>query len=158
MLLCNKNEQVKKILGSVLLLAVIVALGAGCEDRKDKAMEGETQRVARSAEEICPILIGANVPELTLRTVDGKLFDLNEAIRNKPTVLIFYRGGWCPYCNTHLGQIATVETELLSMGYQVLAVSPDRPEELRKTVDGREHRKGSQVDGVANIEKGATVN
>ena len=23
---------------------------------------------------------------------------------------------------------------------------------------GREHRKGSQVDGVANIEKGATVN
>ena len=32
----DKIEQVKKIFGSVLLLAVIVALGAGCQDSKDK--------------------------------------------------------------------------------------------------------------------------
>ncbi len=41
----------------------------------------------------------------------------------------------CSTCNAHLGQIATVEPELLSMGYQVLAISPDRPEELAKTLD-----------------------
>lgn len=32
----DKTEHVK-IFGSVLLLAVIVAMGVGCEDREDKA-------------------------------------------------------------------------------------------------------------------------
>ncbi len=135
MLLCNKIEQVKKNFGFVLLLAIMVALGAGCEDKKDKAIEEETQRVARSAEEICPILIGANVPELTLRTVNGKLFNLNEAIRNKPTVLIFYRGGWCPYCNMQLGQLQGIEPEIIKSGYQIIAISPDRPEKLSESID-----------------------
>ena len=135
MLLCNKNEQVKKMVGFVLLLTVIVTLGAGCEDKKDKAVEEETQRVVRSAEEICPILIGANVPELTLRTVNGKLFNLNETIRNKPTVLIFYRGGWCPYCNMQLGQLQDIEAEIIKSGYQIIAISPDRPGKLSESID-----------------------
>ena len=135
MLLYNKNEQVKKMVGFVLLLTVIVTLGAGCEDKKDKAIEEETQRVVRSAEEICPILIGANVPELTLQTVNGKLFNLNEAIRNKPTVLIFYRGGWCPYCNMQLGQLQDIEAEIIKSGYQIIAISPDRPGKLSESID-----------------------
>ncbi len=131
----DKIEQVKKIFGFVLLLAVMVALGAGCEDKKDKAIEEENQRVACSAEEICPILIGANVPELMLRTVDDKLFNLNDAIRNKPTVLIFYRGGWCPYCNKQLGQLQEIETEIIKSGYQIIAISPDRPGKLSESID-----------------------
>jgi peroxiredoxin len=50
----------------------------------------------------------------------------------KPTVLIFYRGSWCPYCNLHLSNLVTVEEELRSLGYQIVAISPDRPEELNK--------------------------
>ncbi len=53
----------------------------------------------------------------------------------KPSVVVFYRGGWCPYCNAHLGQLATVEPELVKLGYQVLAISPDRPEALRESLD-----------------------
>jgi len=47
-----------------------------------------------SAEEIRPLLIGATVPELTLRSADGSGFDLGKAIKKQPTILIFYRGGW----------------------------------------------------------------
>ncbi len=50
--------------------------------------------VPTSANEICPLLIGSKVPELTFKTVAGESFDLNAAIKAKPTVLIFYRGGW----------------------------------------------------------------
>ena len=131
----DKIEQLKKIIGSVLLLAVIVALGAGCEDKKDQAVEEATQRVARSAEEICPILIGSNIPELMFRTVDNKLFNLNEAIRKKPTVLIFYRGGWCQYCNMRLNQLQGIEAEIMKSGYQIIAISPDRPEKLIESID-----------------------
>ncbi|MDH3259298.1 MAG: hypothetical protein OEM19_07550 [Deltaproteobacteria bacterium] len=44
--------------------------------------------------DIRPLLIGAKIPELTLKRVDGSPIDLGKEIAKKPTVLIFYRGGW----------------------------------------------------------------
>lgn len=44
--------------------------------------------------DIRPLLIGAKIPELTLKTVDGDPFDLNSAVSERPTLLVFYRGGW----------------------------------------------------------------
>ena len=53
-------------------------------------------------------------------------------VAGKPTVLIFYRGSWCPYCNLHLSDLVTVEEKLRELGYQIVAISPDLPEELNK--------------------------
>ncbi len=89
----------------------------------------------QDATKVQPLSAGEEAPTATLRGPDGQSVDLATKYAQKPTVLIFYRGGWCPYCNAHLGQIATAEPELLRMGYQVLAISPDRPEELAKTLD-----------------------
>ena len=47
-----------------------------------------------SATDVRPLLIGAKVPELTLSSADGSPFDLTRALATKPTILIFYRGGW----------------------------------------------------------------
>ena len=57
-------------------------------------MDQKAYQVPTSAEDICPILVGTTIPKLTLTTVNGSPFDLNAAIIEKPTVLIFYRGGW----------------------------------------------------------------
>lgn len=59
--------------------------------------------------------------------------DIPIAISAKPTVLAFYRGGWCPFCNTHLGALKQVESTILESGWQMLAISPDRPEKLAET-------------------------
>jgi peroxiredoxin len=75
------------------------------------------------------------VPEVTLRTADGEAFDLSAAVSRKPAVLIFYRGGWCPYCNLHLGQLQEAEADLVKLGYQILAISPDRPAKLAESVE-----------------------
>ena len=53
-----------------------------------------TADVAPSAGEIRPLLIGAEVPQAPLRDADGEAFDLLAEVKKKPTVLIFYRGGW----------------------------------------------------------------
>ena len=54
-----------------------------------------TRPVANSAEEIHPLLVGMEVPKITgVTRTDGTPFDLNAAIAEKPTILIFYRGGW----------------------------------------------------------------
>ncbi len=54
-----------------------------------------TRPIADSAEEIHPLLVGMEVPKITgVTRADGTPFDLNAAIAEKPTILIFYRGVW----------------------------------------------------------------
>lgn len=50
--------------------------------------------VAKSAEEIRPILLGTVVPDVAVRNPQGEETSLHAAIGRKPTLLLFYRGGW----------------------------------------------------------------
>lgn len=79
--------------------------------------------------------MNSKAPDVTVTTVEGKPFKLGKAIKKQPAVLIFYRGGWCPFCNRQLAGMHTIEGDLKGLGYQLLAISMDRPEELRKTMD-----------------------
>lgn len=82
---------------------------------------------------IKPLQPGKPMPAASVvQGADGKRFDLNAAVRSKPTLLIFYRGGWCPYCNAHLRELQNSVERLQAMGYQILAISTDTPEEVRK--------------------------
>lgn len=91
--------------------------------------------VAAAAEQARPLRVGQSVPaNSTLTDIDGKPFDLNHAIASKPTVLIFYRGGWCPFCNNQMSHLEEIEPQLESEGYQLLAISPDKPESLKASI------------------------
>ena len=79
---------------------------------------------------VVPVLVGTRAPAFTAREVDGRPFEFIPARLGKPVLIIFYRGGWCPYCNAHLKDLRAVEPKLLKMGYQVLFLSTDRPELL----------------------------
>ena len=48
----------------------------------------------------------------------------------KPTVVLFYRGGWCPYCNAQLSDLHLVEPKLRRSGFEIVFLSSDRPELL----------------------------
>jgi peroxiredoxin len=117
---------------AVLLVPAVHAQGVRQE------LETTSPQPAISAEEIHPLLVGMKIPDVTLNGADGSLFRLREVIGKKPTVLIFYRGGWCPYCNVHLGQLQSVEPELLKLGYQIVAISADRPEKLRESIEKKQ--------------------
>ncbi|HEX8551994.1 MAG TPA: peroxiredoxin-like family protein [Abditibacteriaceae bacterium] len=92
-----------------------------------------SQAVPSSANDVRPILIGSTLPKIALRDATGKAFDLNVEVATKPAVLIFYRGGWCPFCNTHLAQLRTTEEPLKKLGYEILAISPDSAAQLGAT-------------------------
>jgi len=91
--------------------------------------------IAASATQVHPLLIGSAIPATTLADIDGKSVPLRAALRGKYTLLVFYRGGWCPYCNLELSNLRLIEADLKKLGVQVVAVTPDRPAELRKTLD-----------------------
>lgn len=89
---------------------------------------------AEDANDVKPLLIGTRIPDVSVRTIDGESVRLRNLVNRKPTVLIFYRGGWCPYCSKHMAQLQEAEEQIVEMGYQVLAVSADRPEKLKESI------------------------
>lgn len=86
--------------------------------------------VPLSATEVNPIEVGNTVPEATLHNAGGGSVELSELLSEQAAVIVFYRGGWCPYCNTHLSELAEIEPELRDQGYRIIAISPDRPEKI----------------------------
>jgi hypothetical protein len=54
----------------------------------------ESTTVPTAPEEICPLLIGAEIPDVTLVTAGYESVVLREALATQPTILIYYRGGW----------------------------------------------------------------
>lgn len=87
----------------------------------------------QEATDIAPLLIGEKIPNSTLKSIDGNAVSLKTVLDKKRTILVFYRGGWCPYCNLHLAALGEAEKELLDLGYQIVAVSPDAPKNLKVT-------------------------
>lgn len=91
--------------------------------------------IAASAEEVRPLAVGNKAPVAVLTGQDGSEVDLAKVFASKPTIVIFYRGGWCPYCNRHLAALAEAELDLLKLGYQVVAISPEPIQKLGATAE-----------------------
>ena len=84
---------------------------------------------------VSPLAVGATVPAVTVLNPDGSERRIDPATLNGPTIVIFYRGGWCPYCNAHLGALSHTEQELLALGYEVLFLSADKPSLLYSSLE-----------------------
>lgn len=99
------------------------------------AMLGDKKKAANSANEICPVKVSEKVPDSQVQNLDGEKINLSDFVNGKQTVLIFYRGGWCPYCNLQLASLNDIEKDLLNLGYQLVAISIDKPEKLKESID-----------------------
>lgn len=108
---------------------------------------------AEEANDVTPAITGTVIPNATVKSVEGKLVEIKDLVSQKPTVLIFYRGGWCPYCNKHLAELQQIEQKLVDMGYQILAVSPDKPEYLKKSVGKHDLEYTLLSDSPMNLTK-----
>lgn len=105
------------------------------------------------AREVNPLEVGATAPDITLTRADGSAVSLHEAVAEHPAVLVFYRGGWCPYCNRHLSALGGIEQELRSLGYRVHAVSPDRPEKVAEAAGEADFNYALYSDSTAAAAK-----
>ena len=94
-------------------------------------------QIADKAEDISPLLIGEKIPTLILENSNGEKVSTDK-IFNKKTVLVIYRGGWCPYCNSQLSEMQEIENQIIELGYNVVAISPDAPSFLKQTEDKKE--------------------
>jgi peroxiredoxin len=85
------------------------------------------------------VAVGDTLAPFTLDDAMGSSVSLDELTENGPAVLVFYRGGWCPYCNLAL---RTYQRELIpelsKFGARLVAISPQSPDQSLSTVEKAE--------------------
>ena len=92
---------------------------------------------------------GDTFPGLVLPDQLGRPVDLAAACAAGPLVVVFYRGGWCPYCNHELRAYQQMLAQLEASGARLVAVSPESPDHSLDTAqkNGLEFDVLSDVDG-----------
>ncbi|MEP6928354.1 MAG: peroxiredoxin-like family protein [Flavobacterium sp.] len=141
----------------ILACSIIYAQQGNSKADERKIMEENLKQMAamipQKPEDISPLLYGEKIPVVSLLDTSGKDFDLNKAIAKKPTILIFYRGGWCPFCSKQLSGLEKIAPDLEKEGYQLIAVSTDEPEGLRQTTTKEKLNYTLLSDADLNVSK-----
>jgi len=78
---------------------------------------------------------GEQFPQVELTDHLGRVTDLRVLTHRGPLVVTFYRGGWCPYCNLELRAYQEVLPEINKLGAQLVAVSPETPDNTLSTAE-----------------------
>jgi len=125
----------------IFVVFLVFLLGTLILSHSDRATAEDYAALPASAELTTPLKSGDRAPKFTVRTVDDEPYVFDPDNLENPTILISFRGGWCPYCNMHLSELRTVIPEIRESGYDVLFLSNDRPELLysslkQETQDG----------------------
>ena len=77
---------------------------------------------------------GDTAPGFTLPNADGESVSLESMLDDGPIVLVWYRGGWCPYCNLTLRAFSEILSQIEAEGAQLVAISPELPDNTAETV------------------------
>lgn len=96
-------------------------------DIDDLRVSGILDRAAKAG---APLPATAN-----LRDQHGRPFDLARLVADKPIILTFYRGGWCPYCNIELRAYQALLADIHALGAELVAISPELPDHSLSTAE-----------------------
>lgn len=77
--------------------------------------------------------VGDKAPDAVLPDVTGATRSLSGLYAQRPTLLIFYRGGWCPFCNLQIHEYSAAKPQFDDKGVGIVAISVDKPSEEAKT-------------------------
>lgn len=88
-----------------------------------------------AVEDVNGLALGSKVENFSALSQEGETFELKEALKEGPVVVVFYRGQWCPYCNRHLSALNENLQAINMKGAQLVAISPERQEMLMKSVE-----------------------
>jgi len=82
------------------------------------------------------IKVGDRLDSFTLDDATRRRVSLKQIVESGPAVIVFYRGGWCPYCNLAL---RTYQSDLLPQldGFdaRLVAISPQSPDASLSTAE-----------------------
>ena len=82
---------------------------------------------------------GTAFPTAELLDISGQPIASSTVFGGRPTVVVFYRGAWCPYCNIAL---RTYQRDLVpalrERGVNLVAISPQKPDGSVSVIEANE--------------------
>ena len=120
----QQSEQLKAAAAERLPADVLEVFDRSIQDLLDQGVPTDT------------IKVGDVLESFILDDSTGAPISLDQMVEKGSAVIVFYRGGWCPYCNLAL---RTYQQELLpqlgGFGARLVAISPQSPDESLSTVE-----------------------
>lgn len=117
-------------------------------------MENATALLRASGIEGTALRVGQRAPDLTLANVWGDPVRLSDLWSNGPVIIVFYRGGWCPYCNLELQMWQKLLPEVDKRGARLVAISPQTPDNSLSTQEKNELRFDVLSDSTLQASRG----
>lgn len=126
------------------ILPVVVSLVALGSFALSVLVAGEPEsKPARAPSVAAPmpgLKVGDAAPDAQVALTSGDPVQLADLYKKGPIVLVFYRGGWCPYCNKALAGWDEHLAQMSAYGALIIAVTPEGPEFIDKTVTDQKLR------------------
>ncbi len=72
--------------------------------------------------------VGDKVANFTINNHFGESIKFKKLRKSSPLLVIFYRGGWCPYCNRQIYQLSEAWPEFKKRGVTPVLISVDKPD------------------------------
>jgi peroxiredoxin len=118
----EQSQQLKAAASARLPAEVVAVFDRSVEQMRQKGVPSGT------------VAVGDRLESFTLSDATGAPVTLEDLVADGPVVIVFYRGGWSPYCNLAL---RTYQQELLpkmiAFDARLVAISPQTPDESLTT-------------------------
>jgi peroxiredoxin len=123
----EQSEQMQAAAAERLPAEVLEVFNRSIQDLLDEGVPADV------------VSVGDTLASFTLSDATGTQVSLEQLIESGPAVIVFYRGGWCPYCNLAL---RTYQRELVpalsTFGARLVAISPQTPDQSLSTLEKAE--------------------
>lgn len=120
----EQSERLKAAAAERLPAEVVGVFDRSIQDLLDQGVPAGT------------VTVGQTLESFTLDDATGAPVTLDQLVEAGPAVIVFYRGGWCPYCNLAL---RTYQRDLLpelgAFGARLVAISPQSPDQSLSTAE-----------------------
>jgi peroxiredoxin len=122
----------------VFRLLLIVPILSACEPRTQpsaptfeasspKPLTETADEALGTREDGLGLAVGAGIPSFHIQDFRGEAFS-STTINDADTLVVFYRGGWCPYCNFQIRELSQSYDDFKALGVSLVAISVDRPD------------------------------
>lgn len=78
--------------------------------------------------------IGDTLPAFAAEDEAGNVVDSTQ-LRGKPTVILFVRGNWCPFCNRQVADLTRYYKEIHERGARLIIVTPKPQDTTRRVAE-----------------------
>ena len=80
--------------------------------------------------------VGDRAPDVKVFDAQGSAVRLRDQWTTGPLIVIFFRGGWCNYCNLQLRDWQRHHAALRKLGASLVAISPQAPDRTVPSAEG----------------------